>query len=268
MRRRHNPLDSEAPARHDARMIATPAWPPQSTPRLFVETPLGQGASIRIEGGQAHYLATVMRTKAGDPVKLFDGSSGEWLGIAEAVGKRDLTLVVRERLREAEQVPDLWLVAAPLKKGRIDWLAEKACELGVARLVLATTQRTVVDRVNLDRLRAHMIEAAEQCGRTAVPELAPLSKMSALLRDWDAGRTLYFADETGGAPAFAAMQARPGPAAILIGPEGGFTDEERESVRATPGAVGVSLGPRILRADTAAAAAVSLWMAAAGDWRE
>ncbi|MBN2970827.1 16S rRNA (uracil(1498)-N(3))-methyltransferase [Roseomonas aeriglobus] len=247
-------------------MIATPAWPPQSTPRLFVETPLSEGTTLRIEGGQAHYLGTVMRTKVGDPVKLFDGVSGEWLAVADAVGKRDLTLVVRERLREPEVVPDLWLVAAPLKKGRIDWLAEKACELGVARLVLAETRRTVVDRVNFDRLRAHMIEAAEQCGRTAVPDLAELAKLPAVLRDWDAGRTLYFADETGGEPAFDAMRARPGPAAVLIGPEGGFTSEERDAIRALPAAVGVSLGPRILRADTAAAAAVSVWMAAAGDW--
>ena len=247
-------------------MAATPAWPPQSTPRLFVDQPLGDGVAVSVAGGQAHYLVSVMRTKVGDPVKLFDGESGEWLAIAESVGKRDLTLVVRERLREAEVVPDLWLVAAPLKKGRIDWLAEKACELGVARLVLVETRRTVVDRVNLDRLRAHMIEAAEQCGRTAVPALDPLVKLPALLRAWPESRALFFADETGGAPALDAMRARPGAAAILIGPEGGFDAEERESVRALPQAAGISLGPRILRADTAAAAAAALWMAAAGDW--
>ncbi|WP_326525915.1 16S rRNA (uracil(1498)-N(3))-methyltransferase [Sphingomonas sp.] len=247
-------------------MAATPAWPPQSTPRLFVETPLAEGIAVRIDGGQAHYLVSVMRTKPGDPVKLFDGTSGEWLAVAEAVGKRDLTLVVRERLRDLEAVPDLWLIAAPLKKGRIDWLAEKACELGVARLVLAETRRTVVDRVNLDRLRAHMVEAAEQCGRTAVPVLDPLVKLPALLRDWPAERALFFADEAGGAPALEAMRARPGPAAVLIGPEGGFDAAEREAIRAVSGAVGISLGPRILRADTAAAAATAVWMAAAGDW--
>ncbi|SOB86721.1 16S rRNA (uracil1498-N3)-methyltransferase [Sphingomonas guangdongensis] len=247
-------------------MVATPAWPPQSTPRLFVETPLGAGAAVRIDGGQAHYLLSVMRVKAGDPVKLFDGASGEWLAVAEQVGKRDLTLAVTEQLRAPEQVPDLWLVAAPLKKGRIDWLAEKACELGVARLVLVETRRTVVDRVNLDRLRAHMIEAAEQCGRTAVPALDPLRKLPALRRDWPADRQLFFADETGGPAALDTMRAHAGPAAILIGPEGGFDAEERDAIRAIPAAHGISLGPRILRADTAAAAAVSLWMAAAGDW--
>ena len=246
-------------------MVATPAWPPQSTPRLFVAAPLGPG-QVRIEGPQAHYLVSVMRTKAGDPVKLFDGVSGEWLGVANTVGKRDLILDVTERLREREHVPDLWLCAAPLKKGRVDWLVEKACELGVARLVPTLTRRTVVDRLNLERLQAHMIEAAEQCGRTAVPELAEPVKLTALLRDWPAGRTLYFADEAGGVPALAAMRDGPAAAAILIGPEGGFDDAERDAIRALPGAVGVSLGPRILRADTAAAAAVSLWMAARGDW--
>jgi len=247
-------------------VAATPAWPPQSTPRLFVETPLGEGAAVRIDGPGAHYLVSVMRTKVGDPVKLFDGTSGEWLALAESVGKRELTLIVRERLREAETVPDLWLCAAPLKKGRIDWVAEKACELGVARLVPVATRRAVVDRLNLERLRAHMVEAAEQCGRTAVPELAEMVKLGALLRDWPQERALFFADETGGSPALEAMRARSGPAAILIGPEGGFDADERGAIRALPQAIGIGLGPRILRADTAAAAAVSLWMSAAGDW--
>jgi 16S rRNA (uracil1498-N3)-methyltransferase len=247
-------------------MPATPAWPPQSTPRLYVTRPISDGVAVPIEGPQAHYLIAVMRAKAGDPVKLFDGVSGEWLAVAEDVGKRALTLVVRERLRPVEVTPDLWLCAAPLKKGRIDWLVEKACELGVARLVPVLTRRTMVDRLNLDRLRAHMIEAAEQCGRTAVPELVEPVKLGALLRDWPESRALFFADESGGVAALEAMRARPGPAAVLIGPEGGFDTQEREEVRALPAAVGISLGPRILRADTAAAAAVSLWMAAAGDW--
>ena len=247
-------------------MPATPAWPPQSTPRLFVETPLDKGGAISIEGAPAHYLLSVMRLKAGDPVKLFDGVSGEWLGIARDLRKRDLVLDVTEKLREREPVSDLWLCAAPIKKGRIDWMAEKACELGVARLVPVLTRRTVVDRVKDERLRAHMIEAAEQCGRTAVPELGETATLDALLKDWPADRALFFADETGGAPAIEAMRAHTGPAAILIGPEGGFDAAERDAIRALPQAVGITLGPRILRADTAAAAAVALWMAAAGDW--
>ncbi|WEK43664.1 MAG: 16S rRNA (uracil(1498)-N(3))-methyltransferase [Candidatus Sphingomonas colombiensis] len=245
-------------------MIATPAWPPRSTPRLYVAEPLAPGAR-RIDGPAAHYLGQVMRMKPGDPVKLFDDATGEWLAVAESVGRREVTLDVREQLAPREAVPDLWLVAAPLKKGRVDWMAEKACELGIARLVPVVTRRTVVDKPNTDRLRTHMIEAAEQCGRTALPEVSEPVKLAALLREWPADRALYFADEQGGAPAREAM--KPGAAAILIGPEGGFDDEERAAIRATPGAVAISLGPRILRAETAAAAAVAVWMAAAGDWR-
>lgn len=247
-------------------MPATPAWPPRSTPRLFVDRALAPGP-LTLDGPPAHYLLQVMRLKVCDPVKLFDDRTGEWLATVAATAKRDLTVDVTERLREREAVPDLWLCAAPLKKSRVDWLAEKACELGVARLVPVVTRRTVVDKPNADRLRAHLIEAAEQCGRTALTALAEPLKLPALLRDWPTDRTLFFADETGGASALAAMRAHPGPAAILIGPEGGFDDEEREAIRALPQAVGIGLGPRILRADTAAAAAVSLWMAAAGDWQ-
>ncbi|MDR6128858.1 16S rRNA (uracil1498-N3)-methyltransferase [Sphingomonas sp. SORGH_AS802] len=247
-------------------MPATPAWPPQSTPRLFVDDALAAGPR-RIDGPAAHYLLSVMRLKPGAPVKLFDDRTGEWLATVADAGKRDLTLTVETLLRPREPVPDLWLCAAPLKKGRVDWMAEKACELGVARLVPVVTRRTVVDKPNGERLRAHLVEAAEQCDRTALPELAEPVKLPALLRDWPAERALFFADETGGEPAFQAMAARPGPAAILIGPEGGFDAEERAAVRGHPAAVGIALGPRILRADTAAAAAVALWMAAAGDWR-
>ncbi|WP_414900827.1 16S rRNA (uracil(1498)-N(3))-methyltransferase [Sphingomonas flavalba] len=245
-------------------MPATPAWPPDSTPRLFVDAALAAGAALSVDGAQAHYLLAVMRAKPGAPVRLFDDRSGEWLATVTEAGRRSLTLTVDAHLAPREAVPDLWLCAAPIKRGRIDWVAEKATELGVARLVPVATRRTVVDRLNADRLRAHMVEAAEQCERTALPELAPLTPLAALLAAWPGGRALYFADEEGGAPL--AGVARPGAAAILIGPEGGFTAEERTAIRAVPDAVAVSLGPRILRADTAAVAAVALWMAAAGDW--
>ena len=246
-------------------MIATPAWPPRSTPRLYVEAPLAPGPRP-IDGPAAHYLLTVMRLAPGAPVRLFDDATGEWLAIVASAGRRDLVVDVTECLAPREPVPDLWLCFAPLKKGPIDWLAEKACELGVARLVPVVTRRTVVETPKLERLRATMIEAAEQCGRTALPELADTVKLPALLRDWPDGRALFFADELGGAPAAEAMRAHAGPAAILIGPEGGFDDAEREAIRAHPAATGIGLGPRILRAETAALAAVTAWMTVAGDW--
>jgi 16S rRNA (uracil1498-N3)-methyltransferase len=245
-------------------MVATPAWPPASLPRLFVEQNLSEGLSLTLDGPQANYLGAVMRLGPGDGVKLFDDRSGEWLAEVVEAGRKRVQLAVTRHLREREAVPDLWLLFAPIKRGRIDWLVEKATELGVARLVPVTTQRTIVDRLNTERLRAHAIEAAEQCERTALPDLAEPSKLSALLRDWPDDRILFFADEEGGEPL--ARLTTAGPAAILIGPEGGFTDGERESIRALPQTRRVSLGPRILRADTAALAAISLWMAAAGDW--
>jgi len=247
-------------------MVQTPAWPPSSLPRLYVERVLAEGASLTLEGPQANYLAAVLRLGPGDRVKLFDDRTGEWLAEVVEAGKKRVTLRVGERLREREEVPDLWLLFAPIKRGRIDWLVEKATELGIARLVPVITRRTIVERLNRDRLIAHAVEAAEQCERTALPELAEARKLDAVLRDWPAGRALLFADEAGGTPL--AEAAAPGPAAILIGPEGGFTDEEREAIRALPSARPVSLGPRILRADTAALAAVALWMAAAGDWHQ
>jgi 16S rRNA (uracil1498-N3)-methyltransferase len=242
-------------------MAATPAWPPHSLPRLFVDQPLAEGAAVSVDG---NYLAAVLRLGPGDRVRLFDDRSGEWLATIAEAGRKRVTLTIGERLREREQVPDLWLLFAPIKRGRIDWLVEKATELGVARLMPVVTRRTIVDRLNLDRLRAHAIEAAEQCGRTALAALDAPRKLDAVLRDWPEGRALHFADEGGGEP-FVATAAPP-PAAILIGPEGGFTDEERAAIRALPAARPVSLGPRILRADTAALAAIGLWMASAGDW--
>ena len=247
-------------------MTAKPAWPPQSAPRLFVETPLAQAIDVRVDGGQAHYLISVMRLKLGGAVRLFDDISGEWLAQASHIGKRELILSVTQKLRECESVPDLWLAAAPIRKARYDWVAEKACELGIARFVPVLMQRCVADKVKEDRLRAHMIEAAEQCGRTALPVVSAPMKLDRFLADFPEGRTLFFADESGGVAFADAVRNHLGPAAILIGPEGGFADHEREMIRAHGAAVPVSLGPRILRADSAAIAAVSVWMSVAGDW--
>ena len=245
-------------------MPATPAWPPSSLPRLYVEQVLMEGVTLTLEGPPANYLGNVLRLTAGAQVKLFDNVTGEWLAEIVEPGRKRVSLRLLWKLREREPVPDLWLLAAPLKRGRIDWLVEKATELGIARLVPVVTQRTVVDRLNPGRLFAHAIEAAEQCERTALPELAAPQKLEALLADWPSERRLIFADERGGAPMI--ETSTPPPAAILIGPEGGFTDDERAAIRALPQSRPVSLGPRILRADTAAVAAVSLWMATAGDW--
>ncbi|MET0239848.1 MAG: 16S rRNA (uracil(1498)-N(3))-methyltransferase [Sphingobium sp.] len=247
-------------------MPATPAWPPRSAPRLFVETALDEGVAVPVDGNAAHYLLSVMRVGDGDWVLLFDGRSGEWAARAGAIRKRDLILTCDSRTKPPETVPDFLLCVAPIKKGRIDLIAEKACELGVAALQPVLTRRSVVDRLNGDRLRAHMVEAAEQCGRTAVPLLHDMIPLPRLLDGWDAGRTLFFADEEGGMPMTEAFAAHRGPAALLIGPEGGFADEERAAIRACPGAVAITLGPRILRAETAAIAATACWMALNGDW--
>ncbi|WP_294136956.1 16S rRNA (uracil(1498)-N(3))-methyltransferase [Sphingobium sp.] len=247
-------------------MTATPAWPPQSAPRLHVETQLGDGVSVPVDGNPAHYLISVMRVKPDDIVLLFDGRSGEWAARARDIRKRDLILECVSQTKSPESVPDFWLCCAPIKKGRIDLIAEKACELGVAKLQPVLTRRAVVDKLNLDRLHAHLVEAAEQCGRTTLPELAAMMKLDALLKDWPQDRHLFFADETGGAPLTTAFAAHPGAAAFLIGPEGGFESIERETIRAHPRAVPVSLGPRILRAETAAIAATAAWMTLNGDW--
>jgi 16S rRNA (uracil1498-N3)-methyltransferase len=204
-----------------------------------------------------------MRLGFGGELLVFDGSSGEWLARIVDAGKKRMTLAVERKTREAESVPDVWLAFAPVKRAQTDWLVEKATELGVARLIPVMTQRTNTERVKLERLDAIAIEAAEQCGRTVLPEIAEPLMLKQLLSD--RSRTLYFADEGGGEPAADAF--KPGPALILTGPEGGFTDEERLAVRAADNAVPISLGPRILRAETAALAALAAYMALAGDWR-
>ena len=235
-----------------------------TTPRLYVEVPLHAGATLTLPPPQSHYLAQVMRRVPGDWVRLFDGHNGEWAARVIGAGRKAVVVSIEFASAPQETVRDLWLCAAPLKRGRIDWVAEKACELGVARLLPVVTRRTIVDKLNLDRLRAHMVEAAEQCGRTAIPAVAEPVTLNALLRDWPAGRALIFADEAGGEPLAILCPRVPAPAAILIGPEGGFTPDERTAIRAVPGAIAASLGPRILRADTAAVAAVAVWQALNG----
>lgn len=247
-------------------MPATPAWPPKSAPRLFVAETLAAGAPVRIEGNAAHYLARVMRAALGDAVILCDDITGEWAARVVETGKREVVLEVAERLRPREAVPDLWLCTALLKKDRFDLLLEKATELGAARIQPMLTRRCVADKLNLERARAITTEAAEQCARTALPQLAEPMKLEALLAAWPEKRALFFADENGGEPAAAAFASHRGPAAILTGPEGGFDEAERAAIRAHPQARPITLGPRILRGETAAIAALALWMGTAGDW--
>ncbi len=247
-------------------MPANPAWPPKSAPRLFVPQGLSLDAQIVIEGGQAHYLSRVMRIAAGDAVVLCDDQTGEWAARVVDAGKREVVVTCETLLRPREQVPDFTLCAALLKKDRFDLVLEKACELGVRRIQPVLTRRCVADKLNLERARAVLIEAAEQCARTALPEIAAPVKLEALLKGWDADRALFFADENGGANAVQQFAAHAGPAALLTGPEGGFDEAERAAVRALPSAHAITLGPRILRGETAAIAATALWMGTRGDW--
>lgn len=246
-------------------MPATPAWPPKSLPRLFVRSLLSEGAHVELDAAQANYIGNVMRLGEGAELMVFDGESGEWLASIAETGKKRMALCVERKTREPETIPDVWLAFAPVKRAQTDWLVEKATELGVARLLPVITQRTIAERVKLERLGGIAIEATEQCGRTRLPEIAEPASLKQLLADREPERQLYFADEGGGEEAVTAF-AR-GPALILVGPEGGFTDEERRHVRRAENAVPISLGPRILRAETAALAALAAYMAVAGDWR-
>jgi 16S rRNA (uracil1498-N3)-methyltransferase len=242
------------------------ALPSRSAPRLFIDEELHSGRALHVAGPPAHYLLQVMRVKSGSAIKLFDDRTGEYLAVVSGIGKRDLTLTIERMIRPRETTPDLWLCQSLIKKDRFDWIAEKSCELGIACFVPVLTSRCVADKLKEGRLRAQMIEAAEQCERTALPEIALLEKLETLLKNWPRDRALFFCDERGGAP-FQSVNMT-APAAILIGPEGGFTDKENAAIRSNPNATAISLGPRILRADTAAVAAISIWMANApsSDW--
>jgi 16S rRNA (uracil1498-N3)-methyltransferase len=247
-------------------MPATPAWPPKSAPRLFVEQELSSAVQVTIGGNQAHYLTRVMRVAPGDAVILCDDITGEWAAEVVEAGKRHVLLQPRDHQRPREAVPDFWLCPALLKKDRFDLVLEKATELGVDRILPVITRRCVADKLNAERAATVVTEAAEQCARTALPEVAAVSRLDKLLDEWPQERHLFFADEEGGEPAADAFCYAEGPAALLVGPEGGFDDAERAAIRAHPASVAISLGPRILRGETAAIAGMAVWMAEAGDW--
>ena len=220
-----------------------------------------------MDGPQAHYLTGVMRLRQGDAVLVFNGRDGEWQAHLQEAGKRGGVLTVAAPSAPQQDPPDLWLIFAPIKKARTDFIVEKAAEMGAARIMPVQTRFTNSERIRQDRLQAHAVEAAEQCGGTFVPPVAELQPLSALLDGWDAGRRILWADESRAGPAETLSGLPRGPWAILIGPEGGFSPEERAQLSRLPFVTPVSLGPRILRADTAAVAALALWQAALGDWR-
>ena len=235
--------------------------------RLYVEHPLGQGQSVPLTRDQTHYLFGVMRLSVGGQVALFNGLDGEWLAEVAEAGKRSGALTCVEQTKPLQLPPDLWFLFAPIKKARTDFIVEKAAEMGAARIMPVQTEFTNSERIRQDRLQAHAVEAAEQCGGTFVPEVLDLQRLDRLLDAWPGDRQLMFCNEAEvGSALRLASNEKGQPWAILIGPEGGFSDRERARLAALPYAHVVSLGPRILRADTAAVAALTMWQQALGDW--
>lgn len=238
----------------------------QAKVRLYVEHALGTGQTVPLERDQAHYLFGVMRMVVGDLVLLFNGQDGEWRCRVEQAGKRAGVLICEDQTKPVQMPPDLWLLFAPIKKARTDFIVEKAAEMGAARIVPVQTDFTNSERIRQDRLQAHAVEAAEQCGGTYVPEVTDLRKLDRVLADWPEDRQLMFCDEAEVGSAKRLGTATGDKWAILIGPEGGFSAAERKRLAAHPNAHIVALGPRILRADTAVVAAMTLWQQSLGDW--
>ena len=235
--------------------------------RLHVPHDLAPGATLTLDEGQSRYLVAVMRQAPGDAVAVFNGRDGEWRAVLSATGKKAVTLSIEEQLRAQAFGPDLDLVVALVKRARLETIVEKAAELGVRRVRPVITERTGADHTRVDRLQAIAVEASEQTGRLDAPQVTQPVKLEALIAGWDPARRLLFCDEAGDAPPALEAAQGAGPWAILIGPEGGFSPAERARLRSLPYVVPASLGPRILRADTAAISALTLWQAALGDWR-
>lgn len=235
--------------------------------RLFIKHPLAEGQGIALNADQAHYLSSVMRQGPGDEILVFNGRDGEWLARIERLAKRGGDLLAERQTAPQLDPPDLWLVFAPIKKARTDFIVEKAAEMGAARILPVQTEHTNSERIRQDRLQAHAVEAAEQCGGTFVPEVCELRPLARLLDGWDPTRRILWADEALAGPAQLLSGLPRGPWAILIGPEGGWSESERRRLSAMDCVTRIALGPRILRADTAAVASLALWQAALGDWR-
>jgi 16S rRNA (uracil1498-N3)-methyltransferase len=240
----------------------------KSTPRLFLDQRLESASDIPLAREQAHYVLNVLRMNPGDALHVFNANDGEWLAYLTNVKKKDAHIRCERRISDVTPPPDIDYLFAPLKHARLDYMVQKATELGARRLRPVITGRTIAERVNLDRMRANAIEAAEQCNLVFVPEVLEPVSLNAAIRDWAPERTLIYCDETATItdPIIALADVKP-PAAILVGPEGGFTEEERAMLKALPYVRAISLGPRIMRADTVAIAALALVQAAIGDWK-
>ena len=238
-------------------------------PRLYCEQTLAARSQLTLSREASHYLVTVLRLSEGAVVRLFNAIDGEWQCVISNANRKAAQVTCEERLREATPPPDIDYLFAPLKSARLDYLAQKATEMGARQLRPVITRHTVADKVNLDRLRANAIEAAEQCNMVYVPDVAEPEKLKDVLANWPDDRTLIFCDERAGRanPIDTLKQVNPGPLAVLLGPEGGFSEEERDMILAVPNVVALALGPRIMRADTAAVAVLALVQSVLGDWR-
>lgn len=234
--------------------------------RLFLDHTLGEGQSAPLTREQAHYLFNVMRLGLRAEVAVFNGRDGEWRATIAETGKKGGSLSIESQTAPQRNPPDLWLLFAPVKKARTDFIVEKAVEMGVARIIPVQTDFTNTERIRQDRLQAHATEAAEQCGATFVPPVEALRSLQQVLDTWPDDRLLLFCDEAKSGEAADVSSLTPGPSAVLIGPEGGFSDGERETLASLRQSRTISLGPRILRADTAAVAALALWQSTLGDW--
>jgi 16S rRNA (uracil1498-N3)-methyltransferase len=238
-------------------------------PRIFTEEHLAAAREFPLSREQGHYLTNVLRLKPGDPVSLFNARDGEWRAFLRDVSKKQVTIRVEQEVSAARSPPDIDFLFAPLKHARLDYMIQKATELGARRLRPVITRRTIAERVNLDRMKANAVEAAEQCNLVFVPDVLEPVKLESALSNWEAGRALVYADETAPiADPLEALKPLSLPSAVLVGPEGGFTEEERAHLRSLPFVTAVSLGPRIMRADTAATVVLTLVQATLGDWRK
>jgi 16S rRNA (uracil1498-N3)-methyltransferase len=240
----------------------------KTTPRLYVETPLSEGAEFALVQEQGHYLVRVLRQASGDAVALFNGRDGEWLGYLTTITKKSVHVRLERRTADVQAPPDIDYLFAPLKHARLDYVVQKATELGARRLRPVITQRTIAERVNLERMKANAVEAAEQCNLVFVPEVLEPLPLAKVLANWESSRCLIYCDETASImnPVEALKNITP-PAAVLVGPEGGFTSEERAHLKGLNFVIAISLGPRIMRADTVAIAALAVVQATIGDWK-